>query len=76
MKNLFPGLAGLVAVLVTAATTQAGPYALLSSGKSQMGAPTPTLITLEQVDALKGMKNAKGVITFTQTGTYFVMAML
>jgi hypothetical protein len=73
-KILLSGIVGLLVVLAPAATAQAGPYALLSSGKSQLAAPTPTLITLDQEDALKGFKNANGVITFEQAGTYFVMA--
>ena len=73
-KMLFPGIYGLFAVLVMAATAQAGPYAQLSSGETQLGTTTPKVITLNQEDALKGIANGKGVITFKEAGTYFVMA--
>jgi hypothetical protein len=74
MKILFLGISGFLAALLAAATAQAGPYAQLSSGENQLGATTPKVITLSQEDALKGITNAKGVITFKDSGTYFVMA--
>ena len=73
-KILFPAISGLLALLVTAATVQAGPYAQLSSGETQLGTPAPKVVALDQEDALKGITNAKGVVTFKEAGTYFVMA--
>lgn len=62
------------AVLVMAATAQAVPYAQLSSSESQLGSTTPKMVTLNSDDALSGISNSKGVITFKEAGTYFVMA--
>jgi hypothetical protein len=75
MKTIvFPGILAFVAAVLAAAPSQAGPYAQLSSSENQLGATTPKVITLNQDDALKGISNAKGTITFNEAGTYFVMA--
>src|SRR5258708_31063347 len=71
---LFPGILAFAAAVLAAAPTQAGPYAQLSSSENQLGATTPKVVTLNQDDALKGISNAKGTITFSEAGTYFVMA--
>ena len=72
MKKLV--LLGVVGILAAAGAAQAGPYAQLSSGESQAGTTAPKVVTLGQEDALKGITNAKGVVTFKEAGTYFVMA--
>jgi hypothetical protein len=73
-RILFSGIFALLAALVATASAQAGPYAQLSSGDNQMGTTSPKVITLTQEDALKGITNTKGVLTFKEAGTYFVMA--
>ncbi len=74
MKKLFPGIVALVAALLFAASAEAGPYAQLSSSENQLGSTTPKVVTLNQEDAVKGISNDKGVVTFKEAGTYFVMA--
>ncbi len=56
------------------APSQAGPYAQLSSSENQSGGTTPKAVTLNQDDAVRGISNANGTITFAESGTYFVMA--
>ena len=73
-KVLCAGIIGLVAAVLAAGRAQAGPYAQLSSSENQLGETTPKLVTLNQEDAAKGITNNKGVITFKDAGTYFVMA--
>ncbi len=71
---LFPGILAVVVVALATASSEAGPYAQLSSSENQLGATTPKRVTLNSDDALKGITNAKGTITFSEAGTYFVMA--
>ncbi len=74
MRNLIPGILGLFTALLAAGSSQAGAYAQLSSTETQLGGLAPKVVTLNSDDALKGITNAKGVITFKEGGTYFVMA--
>jgi hypothetical protein len=73
-KILFPGIVALVAALLVAAPSLAGAFAQLSSSETQIGGTTSKVVTLNQDDALKGITNSKGVVTFNEAGTYFVMA--
>ena len=73
-KILFSGIVASVAVLLVAAPSLAGSFAQLSSSQNQIGGTTPKVVTLNQNDAVKGISNSKGVITFKEAGTYFVMA--
>jgi hypothetical protein len=70
MKNVM----ALAAALVVAAAAQAGPYAQLSSTETQLGETTPKLATLNSTDAAREINNEKGIITFKEAGTYFLMA--
>lgn len=71
---LRPGCVAVIATLLAAATAQAVPYAQLSSSETQLGSTTPKMVTLNSDDALSGITNSKGKITFKEAGTYFVMA--
>jgi len=73
-KILFPAIVALVAALLVAAPSLAGSFAQLSSSETQIGGTTPKVVTLNHDDALKGITNSKGVVTFKEAGTYFVMA--
>ena len=73
-KILFPGIVASVAALLVAAPSLAGSFAQLSSSETQIGGTTPKVVTLNQDDALKGITNSKGVVTFKEAGTYFMMA--
>ncbi len=53
---------------------EAAPYAQLSSSENQLGSTAPKVVKLNQNDAVKGISNSNGVITFKEAGTYFVMA--
>lgn len=66
--------ASFVALAVAAGQCHAGAYAQLSSTETQTGSMTPTLVTLNSNDALKGLMHDKGVVTIKEAGTYFVMA--
>lgn len=57
------------------ASLHAGSYAQLSSSETQLGETSPKAVSLNQDDALGGgISNTKGVVTFKEAGTYFVMA--
>ena len=73
-KILFHGMVALVATMLVAAPSLAGSFAQLSSSENQIGGTTPKVVTLNQDDALKGITNSKGVVTFKEAGAYFVMA--
>lgn len=72
---LFPSIVvGFIACLITE-PLHAGSYAQLSSSENQLGDVKPKVVSLNQDDAVGGgISNAKGVITFKEAGTYFVMA--
>ena len=74
MNKLPSGTVAFVAILLFAGTSAAAPYAQLSSSQNQLGDTAPKVVTLNQNDAVKGVANSNGVITFKETGTYFVMA--
>ncbi len=75
MKNvLLSGILAIAAAMAATAPAVARPYAQLSSSENQLGDVTPKVITLNQDDALAGITNAKGAVTFSEAGTYFVMA--
>ena len=73
-KICSPGVCAFVAALLVAAFAQARPYAQLSSSETQLGTAAPKVVTLNQEDALGGITNSNGVVTFKEAGTYFVMA--
>jgi hypothetical protein len=73
-KHLCSGILAFVVVVALVAPSQAGPYAQLSSSESQLAATAPKTATLNQDDALRGITNSEGTITFAEAGTYFVMA--
>lgn len=73
MKMHSLGMACLVALLAVG-RLQAGPYAQLSSTATQTGTTSPTVVTLDSDDAVKGLMNRNGTITIKEAGTYFVMA--
>ena len=74
MKRIIFSRAVLAAAMLLVGTAHAAPYAQLSSSKNQLGGASPKLVTLDQNDAIKGIVNSNGVITFNETGTYFAMA--
>src|SRR5215471_3254328 len=52
----------------------AGGYIQASSEQDQIAQDTkPHQITMNSTDAAKGLKNANGVVTLDQTGTYFTI---
>src|SRR5215469_4088280 len=53
----------------------AGGYIQASSEQDQIVATAnkPQLVTMNSTDAAKGLKNANGVVTLDQTGTYFTI---
>ena len=52
----------------------AGGYIQASSEQDQIATDTkPHQITMNSTDAAKGLKNANGVVTLDQTGTYFTI---
>ncbi len=53
----------------------AGGYIQASSEQDQIvqEANKPQLVTMNSTDAAKGLKNANGVVTLDQTGTYFTI---
>ena len=64
------------AVLLATATGAfaAGGYIQASSEQDQITQDTkPHQITMNSTDAAKGLKNANGVVTLDQTGTYFTI---
>ncbi len=75
MKKIhFAPLVALVAASLVAAPSLAGSFAQLSSSETQIGDTSPKVVTLNQDDALKGITNSKGAVSFKEAGTYFVMA--
>jgi hypothetical protein len=68
--------ATLASALALAATSAfaAGGYIQASSEQDQIAPDTkPHQITMNSTDAAKGLKNANGVVTLDQTGTYFTI---
>lgn len=56
------------------AASAAGGYIQASSEQDQIAPDTkPHLVTMNSTDAAKGLKNANGVVTLDQTGTYFTI---
>jgi hypothetical protein len=65
-----------VAAMVLAAPSAyaAGGYIQASSEQDQIAPDTkPHMITMNSTDAAKGLKNANGIVTLDQTGTYFTI---
>ena len=72
---VFPAIVAGLVTWLAATPLQAGSYAQLSSSENQLGDVAPKVVTLNQDDAIGGgITNAKGIITFKEAGTYFVMA--
>jgi hypothetical protein len=61
-------------IIFSAFKLEGGPYAQLSSTETQAATSSPSLITLNSVDAAKGVEHDKGTITVKEEGVYFVMA--
>ena len=74
MRSLASGLVACAATLLFVGAAEAVPYAQLSSSQNQLGGTTPKVVTLNQNDAVKGISNSNGVITFNEAGAYFVIA--
>jgi hypothetical protein len=61
-------------VLAAPSAYAAGGYIQASSEVDQIAPDTkPHAITMNSTDAAKGLKNANGVVTLDQTGTYFTI---
>jgi hypothetical protein len=74
MRSLVSKLIAMVAALFFAGSSEAAPYAQLSSSQVQLGGATPKVVQLDQDDAVKGISNSQGLVTFNEAGAYFVMA--
>jgi hypothetical protein len=74
MKRIGSSIVAIAATMLFVRTSEAVPYAQLSSSQNQVGAATPQVVTLNQIDAIKSITNSNGVIRFNETGAYFVMA--
>ena len=61
-------------VIFSAFKAESGPYAQLSSTQSQTAETSPTLVSLNSVDASNKVDQDKGTITVKEDGVYFVMA--
>ena len=74
MTRLVAATIAVVTFLTLVASSRAAPYAQLSSSRNQLGSSTPTVVELDDNDAVKGITNTSGHITFEQAGAYFLMA--
>src|SRR5215470_12022667 len=74
MRTILRAIFASAFALAATSAFAAGGYIQASSEQDQIGADTkPKMITLNSTDAAKGLKNANGVITLDQTGTYFTI---
>ena len=75
MKAFFGAMFGAAILLAPASGAfAAGGYIQASSEEDQIAKDTkPTKVTMNSTDAAKGLKNANGVVTLDQTGTYFTI---
>ena len=75
MKATFSAMFVSAMLLASTGAYAAGGYIQASSEMDQIvAAPNkPQLVTMNSTDAAKGLKNANGVVTLDQTGTYFTI---
>jgi hypothetical protein len=75
MKALLSGTFASAVVLASTSAFAAGGYIQASSEVDQIVKEPnkPQLVTMNSTDAAKGIKNANGVVTLDQTGTYFTI---
>ena len=76
MKALFGTVFGSALLVASASgALAAGGYIQASSEQDQIVKEVnkPQLVTMNSTDAAKGLKNANGVVTLDQTGTYFTI---
>jgi hypothetical protein len=76
MRNTLSAIIVSAAISVaTSSAFAAGGYIQASSEQDQIvkEANKPQLVTMNSTDAAKGIKNANGVVTLDQTGTYFTI---
>ena len=74
MKRFASEMIAAAAALFLARICEASPYAQLSSSQNQLGSSAPRIAKLNHTDAIKGISNSNGLITFKEAGAYFVMA--
>ena len=75
MKAFLSGTFASAVVLASTSAFAAGGYIQASSEVDQIVKEPnkPQLVTMNSTDAAKGIKNANGVVTLDQTGTYFTI---
>jgi hypothetical protein len=76
MKALYGAMFGSALLVASASgALAAGGYIQASSEQDQIVKEVnkPQLVTMNSTDAAKGLKNANGVVTLDQTGTYFTI---
>ena len=75
MKATFSAMFMSAMLLASTGAYAAGGYIQASSEMDQIVATAnkPQLVTMNSTDAAKGLKNANGVVTLDQTGTYFTI---
>jgi hypothetical protein len=76
MKALFGTMFGSALLVASASgALAAGGYIQASSEQDQIVKEVnkPQLVTMNSTDAAKGLKNANGIVTLDQTGTYFTI---
>ncbi|HLH94684.1 MAG TPA: hypothetical protein VKW08_06150 [Xanthobacteraceae bacterium] len=75
MKATFSAMFVSAMLLASTGAYAAGGYIQASSEQDQIvaAANKPQLVTMNSTDAAKGLKNANGVVTLDQSGTYFTI---
>jgi hypothetical protein len=74
MRTILSAIFVSAMVLAAPSAFAAGGYIQASSEQDQITQDTkPHQITMNSTDAAKGLKNANGVVTLDQTGTYFTI---
>jgi hypothetical protein len=74
MRTILSAMFASALALAATSAFAAGGYIQASSEQDQIAPDTkPHQITMNSTDAAKGIKNANGVVTLDQTGTYFTI---
>src|ERR1700756_4058444 len=74
MRTILSAILASAFALAATSAFAAGGYIQASSEQDQIAPDTkPHQITMNSTDAAKGLKNANGVVTLDQTGTYFTI---
>ena len=74
MRTILSAIFASAFALAATSAFAAGGYIQASSEQDQIAPDTkPHQITMNSTDAAKGLKNANGIVTLDQTGTYFTI---